>query len=116
MLSLGRCSARKARQAYATRVLSVRVFSAPFLSDFWAKTLDRVFRPPGLRRDPAQCNLDAARERSINHRGARRVLARPVPGRGGSDSSAADIVPRSGTMPAASYLRPLKVPFEHVRC
>src|SRR4051795_1106245 len=38
MLSLVRRSARKARQAYATRVLSVRLFSAPFLSDFWAKT------------------------------------------------------------------------------
>src|SRR3954467_346288 len=38
MLSLVRCSARNARQAYATRVLSVRLFSAPFLSDFWAKT------------------------------------------------------------------------------
>src|SRR3954462_5150827 len=30
MLSQVRCSARKARQAYATRVLSVRLFSAPF--------------------------------------------------------------------------------------
>src|SRR3954447_12086793 len=38
MLSQVRCSARKARQAYATRVLSVRLFSAPFLSDFCAKT------------------------------------------------------------------------------
>jgi len=35
-----------------------------------------------------------------------------VPGRGGPDSSAATIVPRSGTMPAASYRRPLKEPFE----
>src|SRR3954453_13184326 len=33
MLSQVRCSARKARRAYATRVLSVRLFSAPFLSE-----------------------------------------------------------------------------------
>src|SRR4051794_10118027 len=44
MLSLVRCSARKARQAYATRVLSVRLFSAPFLTDFWAKTDSAAFR------------------------------------------------------------------------
>src|SRR3954466_7703012 len=52
MLSLVRRSARKARQAYATRVLSVRLFSAPFLSDFWAKTSGRQSRFGSCGGDP----------------------------------------------------------------
>src|SRR4051794_28360622 len=50
------CSARKARQPYATRVLSVLLFSAAFLSDFWAK-------PPGVgrrRAAPPQPRLHCA--------------------------------------------------------
>src|SRR4051794_33660507 len=61
MLSQVRCSARTARQAYATRVLSVRLFSAPFLSDFCAKT-------PGVRPDgEVGCAIIAARRFFAGH-------------------------------------------------
>src|SRR3954452_20573778 len=49
------CAKGPASQAYATRVLSVRLFSALFLSDFCAKTPDakqprRAWRSLGLYR------------------------------------------------------------------
>src|SRR4051794_38605463 len=54
MLSLLRCSARKARQAYATRVLSVRLFSALTAEEFQARAAERG-KGGSTRRDSFAC-------------------------------------------------------------